>query len=486
MNQRAFNLFTALVSFVLIMLAVLMVNMMTRTEERAIATISDLQQQSEMQTIADLARGDAFQSVVFNIRRYMELYFVNDATDYANGNENYIPLRKGDAWEDIIRNFTCARLGVNCTTAEDDGKVQLAQFVSTQIQGILYEGPQYGRYGVALRGLDAAGGADDFKNAVVDALDAGGEEVFELVDCSYDDTAHSADCDGGTFYINLRFDLISNERYEALPRIEVTDFNVTGAVLKTGIIPRSRLRVFVPLRVFQALARAKEIADRSIFVSEVENKLNSMKIGLCDAGACSRLSANLLAGATVDVQEFACAGTDMRTPGVDGNPVSAGFLPRPQSMGVGSLSFNPNSIPDMREKLELFAEQDLCASASAVLPPGSDATQLELVRGADNCVFANTNFSPSVKTRTIKFENGVFAGNGACVSFASQNNPAHLTLQFRENNVDYKVTDDLEGTYAIRIYPTFTGTPDPNYSDCTSVCIPPGTGIGCGSYECRA
>ena len=132
MNQRAFNLFTALVSFVLIMLAVLMVNTMTRTEERAIATVADLQQQSEMQTIADLRRGDAFQYVVFRIRHLMEEYFFR--TDV------YIPVQKGRTWDQMVYDdFACARMGVNCGSDPGDAdRVQLADWISGAVTGTLF------------------------------------------------------------------------------------------------------------------------------------------------------------------------------------------------------------------------------------------------------------------------------------------------------------------------------------------------------------
>src|SRR3989344_5777779 len=76
-TAKGFTLFTALVSIILIVLAVLLAQSMIRTERNVTDTISDIQEQQEMQAMADLARADAMQVFNFGIRYQIEQYLTN-------------------------------------------------------------------------------------------------------------------------------------------------------------------------------------------------------------------------------------------------------------------------------------------------------------------------------------------------------------------------------------------------------------------------
>jgi len=103
MNQRAFNLFTALVSFVMILLAVILTNSMTQTEDKAVATLGELEQQSEIQAVADLARADALQVFIYNLRYGMESWITKE--------DNWFPLESGKTWPQVVESYIKINFG---------------------------------------------------------------------------------------------------------------------------------------------------------------------------------------------------------------------------------------------------------------------------------------------------------------------------------------------------------------------------------------
>ncbi len=501
MNQRAFNLFTALVSFVLIMLTVLMVNTMTRTEDRAISTVMDLQQQSEMQTIADLTRGDAFQILVFRIRQSVEEYFVNTPADELT-NVNYITIQKAYSWDDILDDFACGRFGV-CPSAGTGETSEIAEFMANGLGGLLYEGKQMGRYKVSTEGLNEAA---NFRQAVIDSLKAQDadpsndfEEVFELSNCSYveDEVNPSnsyADCDdGGTFYIKMRFDTIDPQIYEKLPKIVVEDYNVTGAVLKTSIIPRASLRVFVPLRVFQALARAKEIADKTVFTTQVENKVKNLELGLCEENKCRIVTdpafpANGKYPTEIDSSKAACPGVDP----TDLYSLQSKVLDSVNIPGT-VLLFNPSDASNVRDKLEEYAILQLCAYADSAVPDETLADaysgELELERRlGSNCIFSKASFSPGLKQREMKVAwaagSPLSSGKGYCATYKYSSTPPMLKMHFREKNQTYKVENAKDGYYEIRIIPDLAGGTAPNLAECRVDCSNTDIGSICSNPTC--
>jgi len=97
MNSRAFTLFTALVSFVLIALAFVLVQSMIEAERASSQTIDTISEQTEMQNVADLARADALQ--VFNIGvRYQLEWWITDPQ-----NEFYaLDLESASDWQKMV------------------------------------------------------------------------------------------------------------------------------------------------------------------------------------------------------------------------------------------------------------------------------------------------------------------------------------------------------------------------------------------------
>lgn len=75
MDRKGFTLFTALVSFVLILLSAMLVQTMIKAERDRTEVISNIQEQAEMQAMADLTRAEALQTFNYIIRKEIETYF---------------------------------------------------------------------------------------------------------------------------------------------------------------------------------------------------------------------------------------------------------------------------------------------------------------------------------------------------------------------------------------------------------------------------
>ena len=91
-NQRGFTLFTALISFVLIFLVVLLVQIMISSERTTSEIISDVEEEQEMQAIADLARADALQAFNLTMREAIEELFTLDVNPKNGVPDNPILL----------------------------------------------------------------------------------------------------------------------------------------------------------------------------------------------------------------------------------------------------------------------------------------------------------------------------------------------------------------------------------------------------------
>ncbi len=121
--EGGFTLFTALVAFLLIVLAGLLVQSMIHSESVTSDILSDVEEQVEMQAIADLARADGLQVFNYGIRYSIE--------DYYREQENYFLVDIGDlddtpsdsdSWNEIVAAFAASEFGAcipRCENSED-------------------------------------------------------------------------------------------------------------------------------------------------------------------------------------------------------------------------------------------------------------------------------------------------------------------------------------------------------------------------------
>ncbi len=251
--SRGFTLFTALIAFILIVLTMLLVQSMVSTERSYSETVSDISNQEEMQAIADLTRADALQVFNFSIRQSIESYTTSKksgCTANCLPEEKYIlfPSSVSD-WEGMRKAFVKDRFGVG----EGASNNQFAIFAARSLISMLSKASDARGFHIEIRNPDEAGTSLLLKETF-QKQDTG---FFEVIGC---DEGKYAECIG-TFYVTMDLSpaRIEEEKYEKFPRV-VVENTLTGRKLDEPILPRGSFRIYVPLRLFKALAGAKAIA----------------------------------------------------------------------------------------------------------------------------------------------------------------------------------------------------------------------------------
>lgn len=495
LNQKAFNLFTALVSFVMILLTVILTNSMTQTEDKAISTLSDLELQSEMQAVADLARGDALQVFIYNLRAKMETWLTKP--------DNYFPLQPGKTWDELVNDYVALNFGSTKPDPNNPGQTiasgqQFAFEVTQQLSGILAIGTSFGRYSVDLKQND-----EDMRKAlnktISNSLQSAtnpNQDLFELVGCGSAGNEPTG-CDPGTFYINLDLSLgafdsqdLDNDNaiYESLPKIIVRRVG-TAQTLETAILPRSKIKIYVPLRIFKAVFAAKQTAETNLFDStttgsQFKNALRDLGVGMCDATCTVRQGTLQPPGGTWN---HACPFTpnapNLTLQTAAYNVQLGGVNPN----GTYDPGFGGDALSDMQNKLRMVFEKILCSDAQSLA----------------NTVFENTNpFSSGANPNPVQCD---FVGDVRAIqtkeigllgggSFGTTNQSycvrlesLALDLKYKENDKLYRVNEHVDqpnsGLYTIRIIDTTYNQPAaPNpLPTCNTTCADPNCNIGtCG------
>ena len=200
-NEKGFNLFTALVSLLLISISLILIFNMIRTEESYLKLLQDQSETSDLITIADLARADAYNRFIVGLRVQWEKYMSSPS--------NGISLSRAQLdfnWPTFVnktavdyffdRNFTSF----------------LASSIVTQLN--YTENPA----GYSVRCYTDVNHEDNtdttlFGSILTQAFDDA-ENKIDVVDCDQVDDHCS-----GSFYLTLDTTKISDENYEKLPII---------------------------------------------------------------------------------------------------------------------------------------------------------------------------------------------------------------------------------------------------------------------------
>ncbi|HLC79060.1 MAG TPA: hypothetical protein VJG83_01395 [archaeon] len=265
-GQKGFTLFTALVAFILIVLAMLLVQSMISTERTTSDIISDISEQQEMQAIADLARADALQVFNFGIRYTIEDFSTRDSEPQDGLPENVYVVFASDAqdWETLQQRFVKERFGVG----ENSSGNAFALLAARHLISLLDRSDDARGYDIELVNPDEATMSTILKDTFNGQVDEDGslDEFFQVIRCEDNSefgsvSGHFDNCTG-SFYVtmDLSKDAMSDEQYEKFPQVRVQN-KQTSRVLKEPILPRGKFRIYVPVRLFKALAGAREIAD---------------------------------------------------------------------------------------------------------------------------------------------------------------------------------------------------------------------------------
>jgi len=276
--QKGFNMFTALVAAVMIMTAVVLVSTMTTTEDKMENQLYYMLNTFQLNDAAAIARSDSIQSFNYNFRSSMQDYLTfssNEMEDEAGF--NILTTTNYNSWDKIVKTFEKVILLTDPSDAHDFDAV--IEFVANKTVLQFNEG-SYGRYHVSLssKDLQARQNTVAALTEAIECLEQTNEDFLEVVDCD------GADCELGTFYFNIPLDCVKDTTYEALPKIVVKDL-ITKGETKLPILPKTRLKIYIPLRFFKAIFVAKQNAAA---LADVDDKLKIAQLGFCDNGCTPR------------------------------------------------------------------------------------------------------------------------------------------------------------------------------------------------------
>lgn len=488
MNQRAFNLFTALVSFVMIMLTVILTNSMTQTEDKAVSTLSDLELQSEIQAVADLARGDALQVFIYNLRYKMESWLTNP--------NNWFPLESNKDWKQIVNDYIRVNFADVDPTTGTARSQQFAFEVKTQLSAILAIGSSFGRYEVSLKQDDAAL-LDALNKSISNSIrDPSNQQFFELVGCASED-----DCPIGTFYVNLdlRRGAFSSDPqedariFESLPKVIIRRIG-SNQILETAILPRSKIRIYVPLRIFKTVASAKKNADQAVFGSasnSLRNVLPALKVGFCDSGCDVRREDIRNSSGNSDWQNHAC-------PELPDAPAFPAEKINFQALGMTfSSEYRPEDPTNMVTALNKIVQGVVCDKTNGALSyfnrkENCTGTECRPFDSDVDCVLQGTvtrglqtkqTYDPPELGTPQPPQNGRPA-------FCVQMQGLQLRLQYHETDPTYRVSKFVTNPYQIQVNDSgfynanFDNPPAPN--NCYSICDGDPTCRSASNYRCAA
>lgn len=313
-NKKGFTLFTALVSLLLISITLVLLFNMIRTEETYLSLISNQSSMSDLITIGDLARADAFDTFIVSLRYHWE------STSSNPEQAMLLERRELDAnWTDFVqlmankhffsqsfaKYFATALLLKYQNPIDPPGyKVELKR---TPIDGI--------------EDYDAAFGPhNEFYTEIVNQMFVDGGKRIDVVNC---DNENSLECTG-SFYITIDATQIADENYEKLPKINILRHK-SQDVIQRPIFGRQIYKIYFPWRGFQALKTARRIAhstnaeksyNPALFIgnigllnSKIHNTLEQARLGVCEPRSCDYRK-DLFETVTADGFDNACVEPD--------------------------------------------------------------------------------------------------------------------------------------------------------------------------------
>jgi len=298
LTKKGFSLFTALVSLLLISISLILIFNMLKTEDTYLSMIEDQSSNSDLITIADLARADAFNSFIISLRVEWE--------NFRNKPENNINLTREDMdlnWDSFVdkvamdyffeRNFNVF-------------------FARTLINKLEYTQDVVG-YKVQVDSNNSTQNPEQALGNVIGYAFADAGNKIDVVNCSQE----SDNCTG-SFYFKLSTIGLSDQNFEYLPTVTVIRFK-NNEVIQRPVLSRAVYKIYMPWRGFQAMRVARRIAYSSnveksenpslyslennygLFNPRLHNTLEQARLGVCDPNSCAPRSSFFR---TVDVDGF--------------------------------------------------------------------------------------------------------------------------------------------------------------------------------------
>lgn len=519
--KKGFTLFTALVSVLLIFLGILIMQAMLGGERGAREIIENVQEEEEMLDFAALRTADAVAQFNFKLRIELARYFSEDKNPQDEIPDNPFTIdnsilnaaTRKEQWDLIKENFITQYFGElaspNCQINNPLGNIdfsecksyQIAEFTANGITDVLrLDQSDNAAYFAEIEEVEE----EKFKKILVHvfARSAKKGEFLEISDCDGDYLG--GNCSGGGFYINLDFSEeiilgpgdktgINDEVYEALPQIKITKResceggSLDGPcfkVLKQPIFPRSIVRIFVPVRIFKAIAAGHQAINKNgelIFArgGQFKEDLKKIKLGVCDSepNYCIFLlpppdpnDESPPPRETATIQRHICKPREsflqpQTTPDFSNACIGHKDLPQSELLTNVNPGYNPNKPEDVSnsardaiqdfvndEELEAFLND--FSSVEDVLRFGEIQTldkidKFEIIKNSAGKFFWNVSVDVrDFESRTIMFDNAE-VGKSTCSKISG----VQGTFVFEEKNTTYLVNEDpdVSTRFAVRI-----------------------------------
>ena len=465
-------MFSALVAAVLIMTSVVLVTTMTTTEDKLGSQLYYMLNTFQLNDAAAIARSDALQSFNYNFRSSMQDYLTfNDSEMDTEPGFNILTTTNHNNWDEIINTFEKVILLHEDESHNFDAVIE---FVANRTILQFNEG-SYGRYHVSLssKNQDARQNTINALNEAIDCLATTGEDFLEVIDCDQDS------CELGTFYFNIPLDCISDSTYENLPKIVVKDL-ITKGETKLPILPKTRLKIYIPLRFFKAIFVARQNAEA---MQNVEEDFRNAQLGFCDTGCNPRQDLNTTTSGPWSGHE--CPG------GVNDNEIQT--LSRSYA-GLGTYNAGGGTVANIG--LNAYAKQNICNNAIANEAWKTGDLEFYNISGPDyySAVGYGVNglepdISGLIKINACPFKKILASVESAATKIISGSRSGKLycgkmrsveaDVAFEERNSLYTVKGE-NVRYKIRITTDTFDSPVAGTQNCTS-----GTGSGGSAKVCK-
>ncbi len=286
MNFKGFNLFSIIVAAVLLMIGTVLISTLVSTEDKTSSEIYIMTNNFNLSDAASLARADAIQSFNYNFRKQLQNYLtfseiqIRDEPGFSILNTSMTSGDPNTQFNNIVREFENVVLLTDPNSTDSDKQFDAAiRFVSENTIRQFHDG-RYGKYYISLSDKSNTAVVNT-QRAISEAINNSsidGEPFLNVVGCN------GYDCPVGTFYFNIPLDKIDPQTYEQLPKIIVKDI-ITNEELKIGLLPKSNLKIYIPLRFFKAVHHAKNNLET---LKILENDFERAKLGFCDNSCVPR------------------------------------------------------------------------------------------------------------------------------------------------------------------------------------------------------
>lgn len=345
-NQKGFTLFSIVITIGVFVIAVLLVSSMVAKEESYNKIVQQLRMSERQNTIADLARADALQTMNLAIRNDLQSTLENlrYEIDYRSTFQDLVYLDSQTQKGIVPYWFNKSVITSHVATGVRNFLQTYALGTGQQFEGydifIIY--PQNRIPAVLEEGQEPE---SVFWSEILakSISEEGVERIVAPKDCDSDE------CDG-TFYLVVDTRKLTEDAYLKLPKLHISSFSEQSTAfeaIEKVILPKGRHMIYVPVRLFKAVALAQNYAQ-NYRNARTSQGWNNWQLGMCEKNKCSPES-SIKSSATPSEWSYFCPG-------------SSGWNEQYDSIQktYGNIGYDPSNIVDIQSKFVKDTENEIC------------------------------------------------------------------------------------------------------------------------------